>query len=158
MRAARPGDLDTLELAARDRVEPGPGQVEIEIHAASLNYVDALNAMGVYSTVDDVPPPLGADCAGVVARVGADRGDPQPLGQLGDEGVGPRRHLRLLDGARQGFDGAGHASTLAPSVRHDAPMSFTRPPAFTTRPTLEGTVGMAASTCLLYTSPSPRDS
>lgn len=78
VRAARPGDLDTLELAARDRVEPGPGQVEIEIHAASLNYVDALNAMGVYSTVDDVPPPLGADCAGVVARVGPGVTDHRP--------------------------------------------------------------------------------
>ncbi len=29
---------------------------------------------------------------------------------------------------------------------HDARVSFSRPPAFTTRPTLEGTVGMAAST------------
>ncbi|WP_207631575.1 MULTISPECIES: type I polyketide synthase [unclassified Actinopolyspora] len=71
VQTARRGDLDTLELAARERVRPGPGEVEIEIHAASLNYVDALNAMGLYNTVDDDPPPLGADCAGVVSRVGA---------------------------------------------------------------------------------------
>ena len=70
--AARKGDLDTLELAARPRVRPGPGEVEIEIRAASLNYVDTLNAMGVYHTVDGEPPPLGADCAGVVVRTGAD--------------------------------------------------------------------------------------
>ena len=78
VQVARPGDLDTLELAARERVEPGPGQVEIEIHAASLNYVDVLNAMGVYNTVDDDPPPLGADCAGVVSRVGPGVTDYRP--------------------------------------------------------------------------------
>lgn len=78
VQTARNGDLDTLELAARERVRPGPGEVEIEIHAASLNYVDALNAMGVYDTVDDDPPPLGADCAGVVTRVGPDVTDHRP--------------------------------------------------------------------------------
>jgi len=70
VQAARKGDLDSLELVARDRVPPGPGEVEIEVRAASLNYVDALNAMGLYNTVDDDPPPLGADCAGVITRVG----------------------------------------------------------------------------------------
>ncbi|MHA6804519.1 SDR family NAD(P)-dependent oxidoreductase [Salinifilum ghardaiensis] len=78
VQAARNGELDTLELAARSRASPGPGEVEIEVHAASLNYVDALNAMGVYRTVDDSPPPLGADCAGVIARVGSDVTDYRP--------------------------------------------------------------------------------
>lgn len=66
---AKPGQLDTLRLQAAPRREPGPGQVEIEVHAAGLNYRDVLNAMGVYP---GDPIPLGAECAGKIARLGKD--------------------------------------------------------------------------------------
>jgi phthiocerol/phenolphthiocerol synthesis type-I polyketide synthase C len=66
---ARPGQLDTLKLQPAPRLEPGPGQVEIEVYAAGLNYRDVLNAMGVYP---GDPIPLGAECAGKIARIGKD--------------------------------------------------------------------------------------
>ena len=66
---AKPGQLDTLRLQAAPRREPDPGQVEIEVYAAGLNYRDVLNAMGVYP---GDPIPLGAECAGKIARLGKD--------------------------------------------------------------------------------------
>jgi NADPH:quinone reductase-like Zn-dependent oxidoreductase/NADP-dependent 3-hydroxy acid dehydrogenase YdfG/acyl carrier protein len=65
----KPGQLDTLTLQAAPRLEPGPDQIEIEVHAAGLNYRDVLNAMGVYP---GDPIPLGAECAGKIARLGKD--------------------------------------------------------------------------------------
>jgi phthiocerol/phenolphthiocerol synthesis type-I polyketide synthase C len=64
---ARPGQLDMLRLQPATRIEPGPGQVEIEVYTAGLNYRDVLNAMGVYP---GDPIPLGAECAGRIARIG----------------------------------------------------------------------------------------
>ena len=64
---AKPGQLDALRLQPTPRSEPGPGQVEIEVYAAGLNYRDVLNAMGVYP---GEPIPLGAECSGRIARVG----------------------------------------------------------------------------------------
>ncbi|RJQ81481.1 SDR family NAD(P)-dependent oxidoreductase [Pseudonocardiaceae bacterium YIM PH 21723] len=76
----RSGDLDSLELVVREHREPGPGEVRIAVHAASLNFADVLNAMGMYKTVDGEGIPLGADCAGVVSAVG-----PEVTGvQVGD--------------------------------------------------------------------------
>jgi phthiocerol/phenolphthiocerol synthesis type-I polyketide synthase C len=66
---ARPGQLDMLRLQPVTRIEPGPGQVEIEVYAAGLNYRDVLNAMGVYP---GDPIPLGAECTGRIARIGKD--------------------------------------------------------------------------------------
>jgi NADPH:quinone reductase-like Zn-dependent oxidoreductase/acyl carrier protein len=65
----RPGQLDMLRLQPATRIEPGPGQVEIEVYAAGLNYRDVLNAMGVYP---GDPIPLGAECTGRIARIGTD--------------------------------------------------------------------------------------
>jgi acyl transferase domain-containing protein/acyl carrier protein len=66
----QPGDLNTLELAAIPRRQPGPGQIEIAIGAASINFVDVLVAHGNGFSYDGVTPGLGVDCAGTVARVG----------------------------------------------------------------------------------------
>jgi NADPH:quinone reductase-like Zn-dependent oxidoreductase/acyl carrier protein len=65
--SAKPGQLDSLMLQADSRREPGPGQIEIEVYAAGLNYRDVLNAMGIYP---GDPIPLGAECAGKIARLG----------------------------------------------------------------------------------------
>ncbi|MGW7820240.1 sulfolipid-1 biosynthesis phthioceranic/hydroxyphthioceranic acid synthase [Streptomyces puniciscabiei] len=67
-----PGDLDTLELTTVGRRAPGPGQIEIEIGAASVNFHDVLFAHGNYFAFEGVKPALGVDCAGTVARVGED--------------------------------------------------------------------------------------
>jgi acyl transferase domain-containing protein/acyl carrier protein len=72
-----PGDLQTLELAAVDRVRPGPGQIEVAVSASSINFADVLVAFGRYPTFDGLTPQLGTDFAGVVTAVGPDVTDHQ---------------------------------------------------------------------------------
>ncbi|HEY2197794.1 MAG TPA: sulfolipid-1 biosynthesis phthioceranic/hydroxyphthioceranic acid synthase, partial [Mycobacterium sp.] len=72
LRVRAPGDLETMELVAVNRVPPGPGQIEVAITASSLNFADVLMAMGRFPTVDDREPELGVDFAGVVTTVGSD--------------------------------------------------------------------------------------
>ncbi len=67
-----PGDLNTIELAAFDRVPPGPGEIEVAVTASSINFADVLNAYGRFHNIDGVPPQLGMDFAGVVVAVGPD--------------------------------------------------------------------------------------
>jgi polyketide synthase 5 len=67
-----PGDMQTLELAAVDRVAPGPGQIEVAVTASSLNFADVLVAFGRYPSFDNRRPALGTDFAGVVTAVGPD--------------------------------------------------------------------------------------
>nr|WP_197381384.1 type I polyketide synthase [Mycolicibacterium mengxianglii] len=65
-----PGDLQSLELAAFDRVAPGPGQIEVSVKASNLNFADVLVAYGRYPSFEGRLPQLGADFAGVVTAVG----------------------------------------------------------------------------------------
>ena len=37
-----PGDLETMELTAFDRVPPGPGEIEVAVTASSINFADVL--------------------------------------------------------------------------------------------------------------------
>ncbi|HEU4408793.1 MAG TPA: SDR family NAD(P)-dependent oxidoreductase, partial [Polyangiaceae bacterium] len=65
-----PGTLEALTLRAFSPEEPGPDEVQIEVRAAGLNFLDVLSAMGLRP---DQPPGavrLGGECAGVVTRVG----------------------------------------------------------------------------------------
>jgi acyl transferase domain-containing protein/NADPH:quinone reductase-like Zn-dependent oxidoreductase/NAD(P)-dependent dehydrogenase (short-subunit alcohol dehydrogenase family)/acyl carrier protein len=61
------GILDNLELRPVKRRHPGPGQVEIEVRAAGLNFRDVLNAMGLYPGDAGLP---GGECAGKITAVG----------------------------------------------------------------------------------------
>ncbi len=63
----RKGTLDALGLVSASRRDPGPGEVEIEVAASGLNFHDVVTALGM---VND-PEPLGAECSGVVTRVGS---------------------------------------------------------------------------------------
>nr|WP_156687033.1 type I polyketide synthase [Mycobacterium sp. Marseille-P9652] len=72
MQIRTPGDLQTMEFAAFDRVPPGPGQVEVAVTASSINFADVLNAFGRYQSLDGILPKLGTDFAGVVTAVGPD--------------------------------------------------------------------------------------
>lgn len=65
-----PGVLERLAFLDRERQPPGPGEVEIEIRAAALNFRDVMKAMGIYPTAgpeDELP---GDECAGVITAVG----------------------------------------------------------------------------------------
>ena len=64
---AERGTLENLRLNSVVREAPGPGQVEIRVHATGLNFRDVLNALGMYP---GDPGPLGNECAGTVSAVG----------------------------------------------------------------------------------------
>ncbi|MGZ4583088.1 MAG: sulfolipid-1 biosynthesis phthioceranic/hydroxyphthioceranic acid synthase [Mycobacterium sp.] len=70
MQIRMPGDLQTMEFAAFDRVPPGPGEIEVAVTASSINFADVLNAFGRYQSLDGILPKLGTDFAGVVSAVG----------------------------------------------------------------------------------------
>ncbi|WP_179230487.1 type I polyketide synthase [Streptomyces sp. CS227] len=70
---SRPGDLDSFAFVAQSRRRPGPGEVEIRIDATSVNFINVLQAMGVYqrfSTGEERPGICAFDGAGVVTAVG----------------------------------------------------------------------------------------
>ncbi|MFF7357291.1 SDR family NAD(P)-dependent oxidoreductase [Streptomyces filipinensis] len=67
--AARPGSLASLRPTWWQRTAPGPGQVEIEVSAAGLNFSDVLKALDSYPGAEGVVP-LGAECAGRITAVG----------------------------------------------------------------------------------------
>ncbi|MBX7116111.1 MAG: SDR family NAD(P)-dependent oxidoreductase, partial [Myxococcaceae bacterium] len=82
-----PGTLEKLTVRASPRIAPGPGELEIEVKAAGLNFKDVMFAMGLLAQ-DDVLPmyrggALGIECAGRVSRVGPGVSDFKP----GDEVV-----------------------------------------------------------------------
>jgi polyketide synthase 5 len=72
LRVRVPGDLETMELTAFNRVSPGPGQIEVAITASSLNFADVLVALGRFPGIDERRPELGVDFVGVVTAVGPD--------------------------------------------------------------------------------------
>ena len=65
-----PGDMQSMELAAFDRVPPGPGQIEVAVNASSVNIADVLVAFGMYPSFEGRLPRLGTDFAGVVTAIG----------------------------------------------------------------------------------------
>jgi NADPH:quinone reductase-like Zn-dependent oxidoreductase/acyl carrier protein len=66
----RPGSLDDLRLELVSRREPGPGEVEIAVEAAGLNFRDVLLATGVVPPIGDDRIRLGFECAGTITAIG----------------------------------------------------------------------------------------
>jgi acyl transferase domain-containing protein/acyl carrier protein len=73
--ASRPG-LDALAWQPLPHREVGPAEVEIEVHAAGLNFRDMMWAMGLLpeeALIDGFAgPTLGLECAGIVRSIGSD--------------------------------------------------------------------------------------
>ncbi|WP_219069036.1 sulfolipid-1 biosynthesis phthioceranic/hydroxyphthioceranic acid synthase [Candidatus Mycobacterium methanotrophicum] len=65
-----PGDLESAELTAFDRIAPGPGEIEVAVSASSINFADVLLAFGRYPSFEGHLPQTGTDFAGVVSAVG----------------------------------------------------------------------------------------
>jgi NADPH:quinone reductase-like Zn-dependent oxidoreductase/acyl carrier protein len=66
------GSFDDLTYRAVNRVAPEDLQVEVAVSAAGLNFLDAMTALGQVPTLDCVDEyRFGAECAGVVTRIGA---------------------------------------------------------------------------------------
>jgi acyl transferase domain-containing protein/acyl carrier protein len=68
--SATPGVLDRLSLQRSPRNVPAAGEVEIEVHATGLNFLDALRAMGRFDPIGARIPRLGIECAGRIVRLG----------------------------------------------------------------------------------------
>ncbi|MEE2937647.1 MAG: type I polyketide synthase [Planctomycetota bacterium] len=64
--------IDGLRYQKLSRQAPGSGQIEIQVHAAGLNFSDILKALGLYPGIVDDIVPLGLECSGVVSAVGPD--------------------------------------------------------------------------------------
>jgi malonyl CoA-acyl carrier protein transacylase len=60
------GTLDGLQLHRLSRQKPKPGQVEIQVKAVGLNFIDVLNVLGLYPG----NPPLGTECSGEIVAIG----------------------------------------------------------------------------------------
>jgi polyketide synthase 5 len=67
-----PGDLQSLEMAAFERRAPAGGEVEVAVHATSVNFADVLVALGRYPSLDGRAQGLGLDFGGIVTAVGPD--------------------------------------------------------------------------------------
>ncbi len=70
VRIAQPGILDRLELHAVERVAPLFGQVEIDVAATGLNFMNVMSALGIYPGYPHGVGPLGIECAGIVTAIG----------------------------------------------------------------------------------------
>jgi acyl transferase domain-containing protein/thioesterase domain-containing protein len=79
---AAPGDGETVQVQPDARTDPGPGEVEISVRAAALNFADVLKVTGVFPEAA-----FGMECAGQIERVGPDVAGFRP----GDEvvAIGP---------------------------------------------------------------------
>jgi len=64
------GPPDNLELEEVERLEPGPGQVVVDVRAAGVNFADALIVTGGYQMKPPLPFVPGSEVAGVVQGVG----------------------------------------------------------------------------------------
>ncbi len=73
------GTFENLRLAPMQRRTPGPGEMEIEVHASGLNFRDVLHALGMLPQAaqalgieDAHAMPFGFECAGIVSAIAED--------------------------------------------------------------------------------------
>ena len=69
------GDPSVLTLEDVATPEPGPGQVQVRVHAVGVNPVDTYVRSGRYPALPTPPYIPGTDGAGVITAVGPDAGD-----------------------------------------------------------------------------------
>lgn len=70
MEYLRPGVLDDVRARSDRRRPPGNGEIEIRVHAAGLNFIDVLKALGSYPGQGGEPVRIGVEVAGTVTAVG----------------------------------------------------------------------------------------
>ena len=64
------GSFDALKWIPRQRQTPEPGQVEIQVQHAAINFRDLLKCLGVYPADNPEELALGDECAGVITATG----------------------------------------------------------------------------------------
>ena len=82
------GPAENLVMEEISDPEPGPGQVQITIAAAALNFPDVLTVEGKYQSLPDFPFSPGGEFSGVVSKLGAG----VDTWQVGDEVFGGSGH------------------------------------------------------------------
>ncbi|MGB5711648.1 MAG: SDR family NAD(P)-dependent oxidoreductase, partial [Waterburya sp.] len=77
VKTTQSGILENLTLQPLERRQPKPGEVEIQVRAAGLNFRDVLNALGMLAEyaaelgIDATTDmPFGGECAGIITAVG----------------------------------------------------------------------------------------
>ena len=73
MRAAfveQPGPPETIRVGEVPDPVPGPGQVRVRVHAASVNPIDVYHRAGIVKAQLPLPYVPGADFAGLIDAVG----------------------------------------------------------------------------------------
>ena len=65
------GEPSTLKLEEAPAPAAGPGEVLIDVKAASVNFADIVMVQGNYQTKPAFPFAPGLECAGTVAALGA---------------------------------------------------------------------------------------
>ena len=78
------GSTKDLSLETRDDLEPGAGEVLIEVKAAGVNFPDILMVEGKYQVKPPLPFIPGTEVSGVVTKIG----DGVKTRKVGDEVVG----------------------------------------------------------------------
>ncbi|MET0342149.1 MAG: type I polyketide synthase [Polyangiales bacterium] len=68
---SEPGTFDGLVLRETARRTPEAGEVEIEVVAAGLNFIDVMKALGIYPGMGDGQVEFGGECAGRITALGA---------------------------------------------------------------------------------------
>lgn len=103
------GEPDVLEPADLPDPVPGPGEVLVDIAAASVNPVDCKTRRLAPPSAPDLPAVLGCDLAGTVAAVGE-----------GVDGFGPGDRVYGCAGGVRGMPGT-YAERIAADARLLAP-------------------------------------
>ena len=67
---SEPGVIDNLHFQSFSPSDPGADEVQIEVHAAGLNFLNVMSALGIYPGFENGVGPLGIECAGVVGKIG----------------------------------------------------------------------------------------
>jgi len=95
------GPIENLRVAELPSPEPGPGQLLVDVKAASINFPDTLMVEGRYQVKPPLPFTPGAELAGVVAAVGegVDRFEPgDPV--IASTGTGAFAEQCVVDAVR----------------------------------------------------------
>lgn len=72
------GPPESLVVGDVPHPVPGRGQVLVSVHAAGVNFPDALIVQGKYQNKPELPFTPGSEVAGIVKAVGEDVVDPKP--------------------------------------------------------------------------------
>jgi putative PIG3 family NAD(P)H quinone oxidoreductase len=95
-----PGEPDVLRWTEVPDVQPGPGEVLVEVAAAGVNRADLMQRQGFYPPPPGASPYPGLECSGTVTQVG----DNVTAWQAGDEvcalltGGGYATHVAVPEG------------------------------------------------------------